>query len=412
MADDTRAAPAWQRPWAFGDVTRQSADKGAWQPSRAAERAYERQLRGVAGQVQHVLKTADPERAVQLLQEYARTIEPWARQSAANMVAGAARKNEQAWRGVATRMGLDIRLFQATDLGHVVSARIDANVGLIRSMVTGAAEQVASMVQESMASGMRAEELARRIADVGEVSLTRARTIAATEVSKAGTALTQARAASVGSEGYIWRTTRDGQTRPSHRAMEGRFIRWDSPPTLDNMTGHAGEFPNCRCYPEPVIANDAGERLRAPLPTAEEEQATGSHVLRSHWERQPGSTVVPHMEGTPLEGAASAAFDLRKATAYALSSDSQVGQNKARVFRAALGMGPEHAEELRRQVMGLMPLLPAERGRADEYGERFNVVIPVTGPNGRTVAVLTSWIYDRTSNAQRLAPRLVSMRVQ
>ncbi|MDR0067994.1 phage head morphogenesis protein, partial [Acinetobacter sp. 11520] len=28
---------------------------------------------------------------------------------------------------------------------------------------------------------------------------------------------------------------------------------WDNPPTLDNLKGHAGCLPNCRCYPEPSI---------------------------------------------------------------------------------------------------------------------------------------------------------------
>ncbi|HBB8701832.1 TPA: phage head morphogenesis protein, partial [Escherichia coli] len=27
------------------------------------------------------------------------------------------------------------------------------------------------------------------------------------------------------------------------------------PPTLDGMTGHAGELPNCRCYKEIVFPN-------------------------------------------------------------------------------------------------------------------------------------------------------------
>jgi uncharacterized protein with gpF-like domain len=38
--------------------------------------------------------------------------------------------------------------------------------------------------------------------------------------------------------------------------MEGKFVRWDEPPTLDNLTGHAGALPNCRCRPEPVIPDE------------------------------------------------------------------------------------------------------------------------------------------------------------
>ena len=68
-------------------------------------------------------------------------------------------------------------------------------------------------------------------------------------------ALDQARALSIGSNGYIWRTAEDGDVRHSHREMEGKFVEWGRPPTLDGMTGHAGELPNCRCYKEIVFPN-------------------------------------------------------------------------------------------------------------------------------------------------------------
>ncbi|MGN5479510.1 phage minor head protein [Cupriavidus basilensis] len=61
---------------------------------------------------------------------------------------------------------------------------------------------------------------------------------------------------SIGSPGYFWRTSGDKDVRDSHRDMEGKFVEWDKPPTLDGMTGHAGCFPNCRCYPEPALPAD------------------------------------------------------------------------------------------------------------------------------------------------------------
>lgn len=89
----------------------------------------------------------------------------------------------------------------------------------------------------------------------GRVTRSRANTIARTEVSRASCVFTQARAENLGSEGYIWRTSEDGDVRPSHKAMNGKFVAWNSPPTLDNLKGHAGCLPNCRCYTEPVIPN-------------------------------------------------------------------------------------------------------------------------------------------------------------
>jgi uncharacterized protein with gpF-like domain len=66
--------------------------------------------------------------------------------------------------------------------------------------------------------------------------------------------LTQARAEHIGSEGYIWRTSNDSDVRHSHKEMNGRYVRWDTPPRLsDGTVTHAGQIYNCRCYPEPVI---------------------------------------------------------------------------------------------------------------------------------------------------------------
>lgn len=245
----------WPHTWSFADAADRRAEQ--FVASRAAERAYARQLRSVAERVQTILATSQPHDAAKALDAYAKAITPWATQAAANMVRMADKKNYQAFERAAARAGLDMRiLLHSPGVGATTQERIAANVSLILSIVTHSREKVAEIVQESLISGTRAEALAKEIEKAGEVSAARARVIAATEVSKAGTALTKARAESVGSEGYIWRTAGDGGTRASHQAMEGRFVKWSEPPTIDHMTGHAGEFPNCRCYPEPVLKRD------------------------------------------------------------------------------------------------------------------------------------------------------------
>ena len=95
--------------------------------------------------------------------------------------------------------------------------------------------------------------LVEEIRRSGDVTASRATMIARTATSSTAEALVEARARSVGSTGYLWRTARDGDVRPSHRAMEGKFVAWGSPPTLDGYTAHAGCFANCRCRPEPVL---------------------------------------------------------------------------------------------------------------------------------------------------------------
>jgi SPP1 gp7 family putative phage head morphogenesis protein len=292
----------WPQPWKWADVAKQREEQNLFAPSKAAELAYERQLRSVAGQVQTALSTTgDLRKAEKLLREYAKLIGPWAEQSAANMILGVRRKNDQAWRTLAKRMGLGMReLLNAPGIGEEVQQKIAENAALITSLPLDAANRAAAIAQESLVTGSRADDLAKRIAGLGNMTMARARIIARTEVSKAGVALTQARAEGIGSEGYIWRTARDGDTRPSHRAMEGKYVKWDAPQTLDMMTGHAGEFPNCRCYPEPVAPREGGGVYRPPLPTQGEECNAGKQKLLSQWERTEGSQVIRHVAGEPL----------------------------------------------------------------------------------------------------------------
>ena len=63
---------------------------------------------------------------------------------------------------------------------------------------------------EALPKGVRASEIAKEILKSGDVSLSSAMRLARTGVSSTATALTKARAKHIGSDGYIWRTSKDG----------------------------------------------------------------------------------------------------------------------------------------------------------------------------------------------------------
>ena len=396
--------------WTWADAARARA--GTFGPSRAAERSYERTLRSLAGKISQVLTSHRPQDAAAVLREYAETITPWARQSAANMLDGVARGNLDQFRRIADRMGLDMRMFLEGDpIGQTVAQRIEANTGLIRSLPLDAAMRAGALAHEGLISGMRAEDMAAELASIGGTTMSRARCIALTEVSKASTALTKARAASVGSDGYIWRSVRDGGTRPSHRAKEGKFVSWDSPPTLDGMTGHAGEFPYCRCYPEPVIpkGDDTRKTFAVSLPTQAQEKASGEQKLFTQWEKSPGAEVVRHVPGAPLYNVERAVVPPGKIAGYALNPEHPSGKDKARKIRAALGFGPEHALEFQKKLLDGIRDAKAYRDGMNQSGEeKFTVLMPITGHNGRTVDVKSVWIYEKKNGSVKTFPRLVT----
>ena len=84
----------------------------------------------------------------------------------------------------------------------------------------------------------------------------KAKLIARTETAKLQSAMTQERATNLGSIVYEWVASMDKRTRQSHKEMDGVICFWRpdaQKPLRDNMRGNAGEFPNCRCYPNPIL---------------------------------------------------------------------------------------------------------------------------------------------------------------
>ncbi len=193
----------------------------------------------------------------QLLQRYAEALTPWAERAAAEMLTEVNRRDEAAWMQQAADLSRALRQeIRTAPTGATIQALMAEQVTLIKSIPLDAAKRVHKLTIEGIEDSTRASEISKAIQESGDVSKSRADLIARTEVARTASTLTEARALHVGSPGYFWRTSGDGDVRESHREMEGKFVAWDDPPTLDGMKGHAGQFPNCRCYPEPVLSDD------------------------------------------------------------------------------------------------------------------------------------------------------------
>ena len=98
----------------------------------------------------------------------------------------------------------------------------------------------------------------------------------------------------------------------------------------------------------------------------------------------------------------SATINPRKLTEYALNPHHPVGGNKAKVFESALGYNQSNADALMRQIYEKLPSCESILGKVDQYGQRYTVDIPITGPNGNTVNVRTGWITKTGSDIPEL----------
>lgn len=95
-----------------------------------------------------------------------------------------------------------------------------------------------------------------------------------------------------------------------------------------------------------------------------------------------------------------------------MNFDNEKGKHKAKAWQEILGLTVKDAPNIENLVMSILPGLPAKRKEESlEFGEKFNVMIPMSGPTGRTVEVLTAWMYDRLKDGSGFStiPRLTTI---
>lgn len=235
-----------------------------WHQARKAERGYAAALRHLAWRIAGLVRRyvpfdpGDTGELVDELQEFSRTLRPWAEATAQRMLADVERREYKAWMQTAREMGKGLREeLREAPTGAVMRQLQHEQVNLITSVPLDLARRVQDLARDYAAGGRRYDEMIDMIQRTGHVAKSRATLIARTEVAKAQSLLTQARAEYVGSTEYKWVTAHDADVRPSHQRLDGTIQRWDSPPLSDppNHHAHPGQIWNCRCVSIPILPN-------------------------------------------------------------------------------------------------------------------------------------------------------------
>lgn len=233
-----------------------------FEASRVTERRYGIVLRQVAKVVGAMVRAhvdgptiRNQEKLQQQLKLYSESLGPWAEKVAADFINAVNRQNKKDWASQSKKLAARLKNEMATSSVGLMAKQLQAQqVQLIQSLPIEAGERAQKLALEAAMGGKRADEVAAELQGTEGVTSSRATLIARTEIAKANAAITQARSEYVGATHYIWRTAGDGDVRESHRQMDGKIFQFAAPPTLsDGMSGNPGEFPNCRCFAEPII---------------------------------------------------------------------------------------------------------------------------------------------------------------
>lgn len=243
-----------------------------FKPSARIERGYIRQMRGVMKEIQKIVdkyydpaKPDDVKALTAALREYAEQLQPWARTVAKTYIKKINTANLLDWLSVSMELS-DYFKRQYKAKNPVFEAAWKwqrAQVNLIVTIPRRMATRAQELARKWKTGGLRPETLARSIQQTAKVADFVATRIARTEISKAHSTLTRARATSVGITHYEWITAGDQIVRSAHRRMLGKICEFENPPFVSIQEGrhHPGEFPNCRCFARPIISEAQLKRL-------------------------------------------------------------------------------------------------------------------------------------------------------
>lgn len=91
-----------------------------------------------------------------------------------------------------------------------------------------------------------------------------------------------------------------------------------------------------------------------------------------------------------------------KIKSYALNKNHPSGRDKAIAFEKALGYNLNNADDLIKNVKDNVSKYKAVFKGESQFGKKYEVVMNIKGPNGKTAKVLTGWIIAPDSDMPRL----------
>lgn len=253
-------------------------------------------------------------------------------------------------------------------------------------------ESLETSMLEVIENGESIDVAERKISDLPEFDRKRARTVARTEILTASSsAHYESFMQSPAVEGKTWKHSgaKKNNPRPTHVAMNGVTIPVDDYFKVDGETGLFPRDPNfsaknrvnCGC----VLGPSVNEEILG-LSKEEKEKLRQEALEQMNIERDEKHRL-PDYQNAEIPDA--------KLLNYALDKDHPSGGPKAVAFESALGYNKDNYEDLKEQVLTSLPKYKADYRDSNDYGDRYQVVMNLEGPNGKKANVLAAWMNNQ-----------------
>nr|DAI69726.1 MAG TPA: minor capsid protein [Caudoviricetes sp.] len=289
-------------------------------------------------------------------------------------------------------------------------SRLGEDVDLLKRKIT-------AQISRGVATGMSYSQMAQQLAGYTKIGYNNAVRITRTEGHRIQQESTMDACYAARERGADvvkqWDATMDANTRESHQMVDGEIRALDEKFSNGLMypgdpEGSAAEVINCRC----ILLQRAKWALDQKELDRLKERASfyGLDKTKSFDEfNKKYIGTVENSKGNKIK------MDLQffakipdeKLTEYALNFEHPIGKEKAKAFKEALGYTKESYTDLKTKILDSFDEKELVYKREDKYGKRYEQIMQITGPNGKTANVLTAWIKDN-DNAE---PRLTSIYV-
>ena len=250
--------------------------------------------------------------------------------------------------------------------------------------------ELSSLLQTGLIQGQHPRKLAAHLRKRFGVSQSNAERLMITELARVQTEVQKQSFERNGFEEYTFLAL--GDACPICRALDGKHFKVKK---MMSGTNAPPMHPRCRCS---VAAYEDSEDYEAWLDfldkggTTEEWnklKKTGKSVAK---DSSSGIMKLPRYKDTVIPKA--------KFTQYALNPDKD--PDKARAFEKALGYTRDNVDELISQIYNKIPEYNAKEKPDNGWGKRYEIIMDIAGPNGKTAKVLTAWIDDKNTGEMRL----------
>lgn len=168
-------------------------------------------------------------------------------------------------KAIKATLGIDIRedYYLGDFYAEQLMKWVEENVNLIKTIPFDSLDKMKEIVYDGYTNGRTTTQMVKDIQRVYGVDKRHANLIARDQTAKLNGQIQRYQQQDAGIEEYIWCTCGDARVRRSHRELNGKKFRWDTPPiNSDGRACNPGEDYQCRCIGRPVFKK---ETLNLPI---------------------------------------------------------------------------------------------------------------------------------------------------